>query len=100
MVSMGIINDFGVLTNTAREVMLELICKTICNISIEPSTHKTILKETGLEILVMIALVKTSRNSTKVLVLICLFPVASKGSFCFLMRYSWHGSISVLFSLV
>jgi hypothetical protein len=65
MISMNVVEVLGQLSSSTSETILDLCAKSLCNLTCFPELHKQVIQNHVLEILLMIALVRTVSSQTK-----------------------------------
>lgn len=67
MIRMGVVEMLAALSNSTSEIILELCAKCICNLSCNVDLHRKMIDHKVLDIILMIALVRSVSNSTKII---------------------------------
>jgi len=67
MSAMGVVEVLATLSNSTSEVILELCAKCICNLTCKTDLHPKMIKNKILDIILMIALVRSVANSTRII---------------------------------
>jgi hypothetical protein len=67
MIKMGVVEVLATLSSSTSETILELCAKCICNLTCNVTLHPKMMENKVLEIILMISLVRTVSDSTKLI---------------------------------